>query len=729
MSKWKIWETMKTFGSSTDDDVTPEDIRAAQAMIDEIELPDGLSEKILAAMTERRAENEANRKKKFNVQKIQGICQKPSMRVAAVAAVLALAMGFSPLRSYAAAALRNATKSTHDWTQDLSVENEEKSSHDFHASVIEHRIANDTLYLGMQVYWDGETREKLKASFTLPDYSYFSIWDYSFKRYQGNQFEMHTTVGYFDLFLNGEITDSEGNTLTFDTQDITLDDSGYWSIYSIRKELEALEDKINSEDEDPETIEAADDMRQGLYEKYRSIEGTYHYFEIYIPGLSQLIDSYDKDYTCQLTFSSTGYLSTEEENVNETVASESITFQFPIDSIDSVVTTEQHAINKTYTVEGTKITLKTLTIGQTEDNITFDLTPSKNLTKAIKENYDNGVTDKVWVDMDICLVPSDDSPIFTYDENGNTIMADETNLYRFYGDVLMDKNGKTTYSGMMSTKDYYGNNFISQLPKNAVFKIVSLSCGCADEQFRCSLLNSDVASTVYKRLKKQGIKLESNEINQTTVKAGKFTMDISAQKSDSASFDIDDIAYNKQSLLEEIPDYSEEYYNDINGKYYIDNSVRLLEYAFVYEGNGEIRDYNHECFSLDYNSYRDYDSYRVSVLDYTHYEKYDDGYYYTDDLDPNVLTHGAIDYDALREYTDPLAEDARPTLYPPFAMPKEQVISPIYIKYRVKKKDKFTDYVYYNPNYIKINEVKKREKAHQKALDYFNSLPTFGVAD
>lgn len=702
MSKWKIWETMKTFGSSTDDDVTPEDIRAAQAMIDEIELPDGLSEKILAAMTERRAENEANRKKKFNVQKIQGICQKPSMRVAAVAAVLALAMGFSPLRSYAAAALRNATKSTHDWTQDLSVENEEKSSHDFHASVIEHRIANDTLYLGMQIYWDGETLEKLQPSY---DDRYMH-----FDRYQGNEFEMSIGCGTFDLFLNGEIADSEGNTLTFDTQDIADYDGGYWNIYSISQEIHALEEKADPYDVDDDAWKAYEEAVKQYEEEYY----TYYCFDIHIPKLSQLIDSYDKEYTCQFTLSSNGYRFTEDDDVDEKIAFESIDFQFKIGSIDSVITTEQHAINKTYDINGTKLTLKTLTTGQTENNISFDITPSKSRAKEMKEDYNAGV-DKIWMNMDICLMPNDDGPIFSHDSIGKTIMADNVDLYRFSGYALIDDPAKTTYSGVMSTEidrtyydtdddtEFLGCNIITELPKNAAFKIVNISCGQSDAMFEYSLMENDAATTVYKKLKNQSIKLDGIETTKATVKAGKFSMEISADMTDSASLELENIAYQNKSVLEGIYDEFE-----VCGYSYIDNSVRLLDCAFVYKGNGEIRDYAAQHFWEGENPIGDINNH---------------------DIDPAILTHGAIDCDALRQYTDPMAKDVRPLVYPPYAMPKEQIISPIYIKYRVKKKDKFTDYVYYHPDYIKVDELKKQEKAHQQALDYLNSLPTFGVAD
>lgn len=82
-------------------------------MINTVTVPDGLDEKLLAAMTKQRKENEKKAKQKQEKRK------NTLIRAALIAAIISLIIVATPMRGYVASAATDAWNAFHSWMDDV----------------------------------------------------------------------------------------------------------------------------------------------------------------------------------------------------------------------------------------------------------------------------------------------------------------------------------------------------------------------------------------------------------------------------------------------------------------------------------------------------------------------------------------------------------------------------------------------------------------------------------
>lgn len=117
--------------------------KIADYMMAEYPAPDALKEKILAAMTEQRArEEQAEEKAEVHAD----IRQKVFKRVAAVAALLALFIGITPIRGMVVSAAEEFRYLT-SWTDDVFEIGDKQTKNDCTIEVIEASVVNECLYV------------------------------------------------------------------------------------------------------------------------------------------------------------------------------------------------------------------------------------------------------------------------------------------------------------------------------------------------------------------------------------------------------------------------------------------------------------------------------------------------------------------------------------------------------------------------------------------------------
>lgn len=104
------------------------------------EAPEELKRKVLAAMTERRRENEKKAQEKKKARKAF------ALRAAVIAAAIVTVAAATPMRGYVASAAESAWNAFHSWMDDAFHVGMKKTSHGYSMEIIDARVSNDFLY-------------------------------------------------------------------------------------------------------------------------------------------------------------------------------------------------------------------------------------------------------------------------------------------------------------------------------------------------------------------------------------------------------------------------------------------------------------------------------------------------------------------------------------------------------------------------------------------------------
>lgn len=249
--------------------------------------------------------------------------RKAVRRGFAVAAIIALVIAVTPLRGYVASAAENVVNAIHSWMEDVFHVGMKKTDNGCTVEIIEARVANDFLYLTVEENVKKVYNEK-KGLYPL-------------------------------LYYYGTIYDNEGNSVNFaaGTQNSSF--------------LEA----------DPITVSQEDNS----YNK-----SNLSVYQIYIPGITDVIDSYDKNYSCDLhvcvyQYPDDYYFYTWliDENLfyNGISPCASMDFKFQIEKLDPVVndSSKKYNIDYSITVDDIKFDFKKLCINENNSNIVVEIIP------------------------------------------------------------------------------------------------------------------------------------------------------------------------------------------------------------------------------------------------------------------------------------------------------------------------------------------------------------------
>lgn len=506
-----------------------------------------------------------------------------------------------------------AAEYVRSWADDLSSVKLKKTKNGFTVHILRTRVANDYLYVALDSRWEG--------------YEYLVS----------------------DLMLSGEVYDNNGSKLTF-----TNDDVCDW--LTIGDEIEELW------------------KEDGTF-NFKEFDNPW-YAEIYIPGLMELMDSYDKTYTCQLHVSATSGHYDYDEEKNDwfwvlSDISDTLDFKFKIDRVESVITAKTYDLDYSCIFDDTKILLKELVAGQTESSLAIEITPPNELVTQLQE-YAYGVT----VDFGIvlCRVADDGSIPVKRSEDGLYEFANQDDLFYFHNDVVL-KAHQEKYEVILSGKDKETiqktddrlYKLLATEGNNAKFKVVGCTYFEGDTSYHFSCLDfmtDGHLSPEYHEMDTQTIKRDSNGFweKQTEVTAEKLSMEALVTQVSNGydygadiSIEIGNIRYNGKPVYDE-KEASKE--------------VRLtvIDYEFTYLINGK----------------------RSSETPY---------------------------------------EDITFKYVPPYyiCVPENDGYAFTYIKYTVKEGDKWKEYVYYDPAYFNLADLKKEAAQAKEKWDAINSAEPFGI--
>ena len=365
----------------------------------------------LKAMTRRRTAKEQKTAARNKVFK----------KLVATAAIIAVAVGFTPLGGYVA----HAAEDVYSWVKIVFHVGMKQSVDDIEFEVVESSIANNTLY------------------FTLDTRANYYM---AHNGYEGSFYTDRSLL----LDISGEIADNKGNRLTFTDENIAL----------------------NTDHNSEQVTE--DNMEQ------RQILGWVNEYAVYLPDLEKLINSDKKNYTCTLHIKPHVY-----DNDGKEDKTDSAVISFPIKNVDAVVTSEEYDISYSYTLENIRFDFVKLHIGKTQSDILVKLTPKGDMKEVFSqyESLDKKILnascyndkfyhgDYFYVEAYVSL-PNSETPVYGswYEaglswERGNGYAEFTTASHLFRRD--------NDYYILLNTLDSqnYRYDIISQLKGNMTFRV------------------------------------------------------------------------------------------------------------------------------------------------------------------------------------------------------------------------------------------------------------------
>lgn len=317
----------------------------------------------------------------------------------AAAAVIALVIAVTPLRGYVASAAESVYNAFHSWIEDVFNVGMARSDNGCSVEIIEARVANDFLYLTVD-----------------EDYSEFISQHPEYNSEPVSEFE---TTPNFKIVadLSGKIYDNKGNSVDFSSAEDLYAAEEIYSTVAVTMNTDSF-------------------LRENGENEFRQ-------YKIYLPMLKNVINSYDKKYTCEVILSPTLI---DEDSNRETLAS--FEYKFKIDNIDSVMASREYNVDYSYTLGNMEFKFEKLYIGQTETNMLVELIPKNELAEydLLGENsylYLNATAYKVTNDSGLLYSTDAQGNILMDDESESVILGDDYYIYRFdsrYFMFLTDSN-------------------------------------------------------------------------------------------------------------------------------------------------------------------------------------------------------------------------------------------------------------------------------------------------
>lgn len=291
-------------------------------MLNECHVPEELEQRTLAAMTALR-EFQAEEEIREAERRAQGKTARNLIRAAAAAAALALIITVTPLRGYVASAAESFYHAVHSWQEDVSPVGITKSADGCTVELVEARLSNELMYL---------------------------TFDEDYTEYADQIRQLHAEEPdlYDNLVLSadytGEISDGEGHSIRFDNETMAA------------VENLVMEDNRNTEYED-----TAHQIKQ---------------YRIYLPGLKELINSKKKTYTVSVAVSPKARYGGE---AFETITTLNFSFALDEKTITPVLSSQIFDIDYSYTVGNVRFDFEKLYVGKTESSFAVALTPTGDL--------------------------------------------------------------------------------------------------------------------------------------------------------------------------------------------------------------------------------------------------------------------------------------------------------------------------------------------------------------
>lgn len=356
------------------------------------------------------------------------------------AAVIALVITVTPMRKYVASAAANAYNAFHSWMEDVFHVGKVKSENGCSIEIIEARVSNDFLYLTVD-----ENFDKLLSK--------------------------HREKTYDDIYAvyYGTIKDNKGNSIDFSTKDVSSYCYAPDIVTSNKKYVSSVEKNTNYYDKN-----------------YNESIITSNCYKVYLPKLRDLINSYDKKYTCEVQVKvywlDENYQYDEEyydisKNLNpniflnkDNLICDSITFKFGIQNIDSVMQTKEYISDYSVTFANVEFKFEKMYVSPAESSILVEIVPKNIDISKLKPHI-------------TLNVPKNERKKYVSNDNGNYTMSFD-NDYKIY-------NVDSRYFTSLTLVGYDFNDF--EAPHEFEFAILDYDTICTD-----GICHYDGSFTMYK---------------------------------------------------------------------------------------------------------------------------------------------------------------------------------------------------------------------------------------
>ena len=275
-------------------------------IVESVTVPEGLEEKVLAAMTQKRKEIEEIQKEK---QEKKAAHKSVALRAAVIAAVITLMILIIPSsRQVVVSAAESAWNAFHSWVDDVFHVGMKKSDNGFTLEIVNARLSNDFLYLDVSEYCDNKTKEK-------------------YKRYSSH--------GYIEYSYYGSIyNQSNGKSINFSCDE-------YYGV-------------------------ASGEIDQKLADQYASSNKELLFYDFYVPDVKKIIDSYNDHIKCQLKVKVKLFVNSNDGETIDKGEIASINTEFMIKNFDSVLQSEVRSTNSVLSYDSFDLIFEKLVIAPSE---------------------------------------------------------------------------------------------------------------------------------------------------------------------------------------------------------------------------------------------------------------------------------------------------------------------------------------------------------------------------